>query len=122
MKFLLDENTHGGIPKAIRKWNVTNSPAFLDVLRVGDSDAPPYTTPDDEILLWAMRENRIVLTRDFETMPGHLKNHLDAGHSSPGVLFLSPKITIAQVVLELVRILQANRPEQYADCITWIPL
>jgi hypothetical protein len=35
-------------------------------------------------LLWAEREGRVLVTLDRHTMPGHLANHLRAGHNSPG--------------------------------------
>jgi predicted nuclease of predicted toxin-antitoxin system len=60
VKFLTDVNASG----VLARWLL---PAGHDVLKVGDKNP---RMPDDEILVWAVAENRIIITtdNDFEEM------------------------------------------------------
>jgi len=64
---------------------------IVDVTRVGDPADLPLGTQDPDLLLWAEREQRVVVTMDRQTMLGHLAAHLQSGHHSPGVFLLRPR-------------------------------
>lgn len=53
-RFLLDENTHGSLAETVldacRRYGVKP----LDMIRVGEPDAPAFGTPDRDLLLWSM--------------------------------------------------------------------
>src|SRR5262249_22573118 len=70
----------------------------LDVVRVGDPADLPAGTPDPEILLWAEREGRILVSEDWSTMLTHCQAHLAAGHHSPGLFLLRPRASLVDVV------------------------
>ena len=76
--FLLDENTHGAIPDAIRRFNRVG-PVQVDVIRVGEADGPPLGIQDDELLIWCEANGQILVSEDVTTLPGHLAAHLAAG-------------------------------------------
>lgn len=46
---------------------------MLDVLRVGDIPELPLAVDDPDILMWAEREERILVTEDRHTMANHLR-------------------------------------------------
>ena len=87
LRFLLDEHLRGPLWLAILRHNARGG-LPIDVVRVGDAPDLPLGSTDLDILLWAERESRILLSEDLHTMPGHLAQHLHAGHRSPGVFMV----------------------------------
>ena len=88
LTFLLDEQLRGTLFRAIRHHNARGGWP-IDAVQVGDPPDLPRRSTDPNILLWAERENRILISRDFRTMPGHFRDHLLAGRHSPGLLLLT---------------------------------
>jgi hypothetical protein len=93
----------------------------LDVVRVGDPDDLPLATEDPALLLWAEREQRILVTHDLDTMPAHLADHLAAGHHSPGVLMIRPRSTLPQIFSFLRDAAYASESGEWQDQIHFIP-
>jgi hypothetical protein len=58
----------------------------MDFLSANDADLEGV--PDPEVLALAAAQDRILMSRDFHTMPGHFGNFLQSGKSSPAVLFV----------------------------------
>ncbi len=64
LRLASDEDVHGLIVRGLRRRIPT-----LDLVRV--HDVLPEGTPDPEVLEWASRENRILVTNDRSTMIAH---------------------------------------------------
>jgi hypothetical protein len=120
LRFLLDEHLRGPLWHAIQRHNLRGG-LFLDVVRVGDPLDLPLGSGDPAILLWAERENRILLTEDVHTMPGHLAAHRQAGHHSPGVFLIALGCSIGQLVGHLELVAHAGLATDYENQITYIP-
>jgi len=68
LQFVFDENLRGVPWHAVQRYN--QSSAFpIDVVRVGDPPDLPRGTADPEILRWAERAARIVVTVDVARCP-----------------------------------------------------
>jgi hypothetical protein len=93
----------------------------VDVVRVGDTLELPLHISDAEILLWAERESRILVTEDRHTMAGHLREHLAKGGHSPGILINRPNQRMRALVECLVLIAHAGDAAEFVDLITYIP-
>ena len=119
LAYLFDENLRGLLWQHVRRHNV-RSTNLLDVVRVGDVDDLPLGSEDPFILRWAERENRILLSRDEQTLPKHLADHLAAGFRSPGV-FLVRAAPLADVVEFLACAAYASDPDEWENCVTFIP-
>lgn len=117
---LLDEHLRGPLWQAILRHNLRGG-AELYVVRVGDPPDLPLASEDPEILLWAEREGRILVTEDRHTMFGHLRDHLAAGRHSPGILVIRPGQRIRVLVECLVLVAHAGNPADFADAITYVP-
>jgi len=78
LAFVLDEHLRGPLWQAILRHNLQRQYS-LDVARAGDPPELPLSADDAALLLWAERENRILITEDRHTMIVHLRNHLAAG-------------------------------------------
>jgi hypothetical protein len=74
VRFLLDENLSPRLKVALLRLNPS-----IDVLRVGDPEAPPLGTPDPEVLNYLALAQRLLVTDNRKTMPGYLETHWAAG-------------------------------------------
>jgi hypothetical protein len=121
LRFVLDEHLRGGaLWHALQQHNAAGVDV-LDVTRVGDLADLPLGISDPDLLLWAERADRILVSLDKRTLPAHLAAHLQAGGHSAGVLILRPGNTTAQVLAALVLIAQAGDSIDYLDRIDFIP-
>jgi hypothetical protein len=119
LRYLLDENLRGPLRRAL--WHHNKRSAFvLDVVCVGDPSDLPLGTADDIILLWAENAGRILVSLDFHTLPGHLTNHLQGGHHSPGIFVIRASSTLQQVADFLAAAAYASDPAEWQDRIEYI--
>jgi hypothetical protein len=120
LRFVLDEHLRGLLWKAIQHHNAAS--AFpIDVVRVGDPADLPLGSTDPDILLWAEREGRILISQDRDTMITFFWNHLHAGHRSPGLLLLRSGVSLPIIVFELALISHASDPADLFGLIRYIP-
>lgn len=120
LRYLLDENLRRRLWHAIQQHN-RHGVFPVGAVRVGDPPDLPLGTLDPDILLWAEREGRILVSLDKTTLPGHLAQHLQSGHHSPGILVIQPSGTIVKVMDYLVYAAYAGSLADYEDGITFIP-
>lgn len=74
VRFLLDENSSRALLRVIRQQD-----AAIDIVRVGDPDAPSLGTLDPAILLFCEVEQRAQLTHNRLSMPAHITGHFAEG-------------------------------------------
>lgn len=121
LRFVLDEHLRGGgLWRIIRQHNAQGIDR-LDVVRVGDPPDLPCGTLDPNLLIWAEREGRIVLSLDYGSLPGHLVHHLQQGRSSPGILFVRPPASLSAVLTDLVITAHAGNAADFQDALRFIP-
>lgn len=120
LRYVLDEHLRGILWKAIQRHN-TGGNNLLDAVCVGDLVDLPLGTKDPDLLVWAEREGRVVATRDWQTMPGHLAVHLVAGLHSPGILILRPGQTRPQLVFHLALAAYIYDPVEVRDQVLYLP-
>jgi Domain of unknown function (DUF5615) len=118
--FVLDENCRGPLWSAIRSHNLRGKD-ILDVVRVGDLPELPLQTSDPEILVWAERARRILLTYDESSMPGHWIAHLQAGRHSPDMFIVRSEVTLPEIVEVMVIVARASDPGEWLDRLEYIP-
>ena len=118
--FLLDEQMIHALDGAIGQHNQSGVDA-IDAVRVGDPPDLPRGTLDPQILLWAEREGRILVSFDKKTLPTHLADHLQAGHHSPGIFIVLPGATIPGVVAFLAEASHRSERWEWEDHIEYIP-
>jgi hypothetical protein len=120
LRFVLDENQRGPLWRAVIRHNQAGAYP-LDVVRVGDPLDLPLASIDADILRWGEREERILVSFDKTTLAGHLANHLQAGHHSPGVFMLRPGSRVFEVVGHLALVAYASDGWEWRDRIEFIP-
>lgn len=119
LAFLLDENLRGPLWRAIEIHNRRGNPS-LDTARVGDPDDLPLGATDDDVLVWAARANRILVSFDRSTLPEALRGRLAGGEHSPGIFLLRHPARISKVVEFLMLAAYASNAEEWADRVHYM--
>jgi hypothetical protein len=120
LAYVLDEHLRGILSRAIQQHNA-GSAYTIDAVQVGDPIDLPLGSLDPDILLWAEREGRVLVTLDQGTMLSYLAAHLQAGHHCPGIFLIRPGATIPQIVDSLVLAAHAGDPTILRDSYEYIP-
>jgi len=115
LRFVADENLDERLVIAVLRrvdgWDVVR---VRDVGRVGGSDA--------DLLKWAARQGRIVITHDVRTMPNAAYARVSARTRMPGVLIVPSGVPSRGVVDDLVLIAEAGVPADFRDRVVFLPL
>ena len=117
IRYLLDENVSPRITVGLQRI----APS-MDVLRVGDSGAPPLETQDPEILRYLELNQRMLVTNDRASMPDHLDTYWAHGGQFWGVLWIRPRTATGLLIQELHFIWQVSEAEEWLVRTEWIPL
>ena len=79
--------------------------------------------PDPKVLALAAEQDRILVSHDFQTMPRHFGDFLQArGYSPGGVLLVPQYLPIGVAIEELLLIWGASDAEEWKNRILRIPL
>ncbi len=116
VRLLLDENLSPRLQIALRRLD----PA-IDVLRVGDKDAPAFGTPDPDVLRFLQGAQRLFVTENRASMPGHIRDHVAAGGHHWGVLRVRPRTTLWRLAEDLHLVWEASEAEEWQDLLLWFP-
>jgi len=77
--------------------------------------------PDPEVLAFAAREGRLLVSHDRSTMPAHFTDFIAKQHS-PGVFIFAQDVPIGRAVEELLMIWETSEAEEWVDLFQWLPL
>lgn len=116
LRYLLDENQRGVLWTVIQRHNARGIDP-IDTVRVGDPTELPLGAKDAEILRWAEREQRILVTSDRGSMGGHLAEHLAAGNHCPGIFMLRNDSKPVHVLEFLIVAAYASESTEWQDWI-----
>lgn len=114
--FLLDEC----VPEHLADDMIRLEPA-IEVIQVGQEFAPRKGTKDPQLLLFAEANQMTFVTRDKKTMPGHLRQHFQAGHHTWGVYMLRPGFPTARYAENLVLIWSCLQKDDVVDLSDYLP-
>jgi predicted nuclease of predicted toxin-antitoxin system len=120
IRFLFDENLRDRLWSAVAQHNAQGPP--INAVQVGDPPDLPLGSQDPDILIWAEREDRILVSQDLSTLPNFLSDHLQAGHHSPGIFLIRRGTTLREVVEFLVLAAHASEPWEWSDRCQFIPV
>ena len=113
--FLTDEDFNGRILRGLRLRNPN-----LDIVRVQDTGLSG--APDPEILEWAKRHDRILLTHDASTMPGHLCKRFSKGLHISGVFIVDDLAPIARCIEDILLINDCSEASEWKAQVVYLPL
>jgi len=105
-KFLVDENLMRKVVQGILRRN-----SEIDILRVQQVGLSGVGDP--EILEWAAQEERVLLTRDFKTVPRFAYERLVAGLPMAGVIAINnSQASMGQIIEDIVALSEFEE-----DCV-----
>jgi predicted nuclease of predicted toxin-antitoxin system len=119
MRLLLDAHLSPGLAEALQQAGVD----AVGLQRWHDGEL--LNSPDEEILVAAIADDRILVTSDRATMPAHLRRLAEDGVRHSGVVFVrtvdSRASRIGSVSRRLVALLQAASGSEWTDRVVYLP-
>src|SRR5437870_235369 len=115
LRLLSDEDIPGAIVRGLRQRQ-----ASIDIVRV--QEVALMNTPDPDVLEWAAREGRLVITRDRNTMTRFAYDRVSQGLPMPGVFVIPEDMPIGNAIKELDLIALASGPDDRRDQVIFLPL
>lgn len=115
LRLLSDENFNGDLLRGLQR----RLPE-LDAIRVQDVGLSGVV--DQEILEWAAREARILLTHDRETMAHFAHHRVRGGRPMPGVFIVSDLVPLGEIISDLVLAVECLESSECQDRVYFFPL
>jgi len=114
VRFLADASLHDAIVTGCLR----REPA-IDFLSA--HEAALDGVPDPEVLAFATRQNRILVTSDLRTMPRHFGDFLETNGRCAGVFLVKQRTPLAGVIDALVLIWSASDADEWTNRVVEIP-
>jgi hypothetical protein len=92
----------------------------LDVVTAFEMGMSEATDP--ELLAWAAKEGRIIITHDRKTMPNHAAHLMVAGKNIAGLIIVPRRIPLRQVVDDLELMIACSEADEWINVIRYLPL
>ncbi len=77
---------------------------------------------DTDLLIRAAAENRILVTHDRKTMPGHVRAVIEAGHDIAGVFIVPQLLPIAHAINDLHILVVCSTMDEWQNIVRHLPL
>jgi predicted nuclease of predicted toxin-antitoxin system len=114
LRFQADANFNLAIVRGLRRIQ----PA-IDFQSAGDAGI--LNLPDPEVLVFAAQEQRVLVSHDVRTMPGHFTDFLASGQHSPGIVLIRQTLSMREAIEWLHLAWQAIEAAEWLDLITFLP-
>ena len=115
LRFAAEENFNNDIVRGLRRRNPN-----LDVVRV--QEAGLSGAVDHDVLEWAAREGRVLLTHDVSTMTRYAYERVEAGRAMPGVLQVSRDVSLTLVIGDVLLIAECSIAGEWEGQVRYLPL
>ena len=110
-----DKCVHGDIVRGVRR-RLQNP----DLVTADEAGLAKATDP--ELLEWAAKEGRILITQDENTMVGYAWDRVKTGQAMPGVLVCGKGVTIGQAIDELEVVASCGDADDFKHQVRFLPL
>ncbi len=114
VRFLADASLHDAIATGCLR----REPA-IDFLSAHEARLEGF--PDPDVLAFATRDNRVLVTSDLRTMPRHFGDFLEANGRCAGVFLVKQRAPLADVIEALVLVWAASAANEWNNRIVEIP-
>jgi hypothetical protein len=115
LRFAADENFNNDIVRGLRRRNPE-----LDIVRVQEAGLSGAVDPD--VLEWAAREGRVLLTHDVATMTRHAYERVAAGRPMPGVFQVSRGVSVSLVIEDIFLVAECSAEGEWEHQVRYLPL
>jgi hypothetical protein len=113
-RYLADEDFRRDIVEAVRR--IDSSIDVGVVQELGMSG-----TPDVDLLEWAAREGRIVVTHDVKTMTAEAIRRIERGLAMPGKLIVPQRVQGGLIAETMAEIALGSEDYEWFDVIEYLP-
>lgn len=93
---------------------------YLDIVRVQDAGLAGKS--DEDVLVWAASEGRILLTHDVTTMKQTAYDRIAAGLPMPGVFEVSQDVSIGRALDEILLLVLCSEHDEWEGQVRFLPL
>jgi hypothetical protein len=115
LRLASDADVHGDIIRGLHRR------ATIDSVRV--QDALPEGTPDPEVLAWAAREGRVLITNDRGTMISFAYERVCKGEFVPGLIATTNEQSIGSAIDDILLIAECMSEEEIRDrVVVYLPV
>jgi hypothetical protein len=115
IRFAADENFNGAISRGILRIHPK-----VDLVRVQDVGLSRASDP--EVLAWAARERRVVLSHDVSTLRKFAEDRVRAGLPMPGVFEVGEHVSIREAIDDLLLIAECSKENEWEGQVRFLPL
>ena len=115
IRYVTDENFRGPITRGIRR----RAPE-IDIVRVQDTGLTSIS--DSDLLEWAARNNRVVLTHDEQTLIGFAYDRVSRRLPMAGVLKVPERMAPGPAVEQAIFIALVSDRADFDDQVRHLPL
>jgi hypothetical protein len=77
---------------------------------------------DPELLAWAAKQERIIVTHDRRTMPYHATSRIARAERVAGIIVVSRQLPLGQVINELEIIVSCSDMGEWENIVKYLPL
>ena len=110
-----DENFNNDILRGLKRRDPR-----LDIVRIQDAGLSGATDP--ELLAWAAREGRALLTHDVSTLTRFAYERVKAGLPMPGVFEVSRAVPMGSAIEDILLLANLSLPGEWEGRIIYLPL
>jgi hypothetical protein len=115
VRYLADENFNGQILRQMRR-----RLASFDVITIQELQLEGAKDP--VVLEFAAAQDRVLLTHDWQTMPGFAYDRLVKGMNLPGVIVVPERMPLRQILNELELLDSCSEQSEWSDLVMRLPL
>lgn len=114
IRFLADQNFNGHILRGLK----LRIPEF-DCITTYEIGLQGFS--DSQLLTWAAKENRVILTHDAKTFPQFAYEKIEKGEKMSGVIVVDDLMPIGRAIEDLEIIIQCRFKNEWENNVTRIP-
>lgn len=115
LRLLIDQNLDHDILRGLLR-RIPQLDA-VTAFEIGMSEAN-----DPELLAWAAKEERVIITHDRKTMPTHAADLLSNGESIAGIFVALRRLPLHQVIEDLEVLITCSENDDWVNVIRYLPL
>ncbi len=91
----------------------------LDAITAREAGLSKKTDP--EVLDWAARNERVIVTHDRQTMPAFAYDRVGEGLPMPGLFVVSRSLPVGQAIAELELLITCSEPGEWSGMVVFVP-
>jgi len=115
LRLAADENFNRDIVRAIRRHEPRADVICLQDVGLSGS-------PDEEVLRWCAEQNRVLLTHDVTTITRHAFQRIREGKPMPGVFQVGAGRPAAEVIEDILLIIECSADGEWEGQVRYLPL